>query len=72
MFEKNRGLRKVFGRNVHDYDLTSMSVVWLGGRGVEFEARKVGWKHIMGNKPKANEELWLYSPCRGKGLRVFE
>lgn len=71
-FEEKCKVRRVFGTNLHDCNLSSVIIVWVGGRGVEVEARKVIWKHIVGKNLRAHGELWLYCPCSEEGLRAFE
>lgn len=31
----------MLGINLYNYDLASLTIVWVGGRGVEFEAKKI-------------------------------
>lgn len=39
--------------SLHNYDLTSVTVEWEWGGGIELEARGVSWKYVVGKKPKA-------------------
>lgn len=55
--KKDVELEKYLVENLYDYDynLTSLTIVWVGHRGVEFEARKVKLEAYHGKESKGQQ-----------------
>lgn len=66
--EEKHGIRKQLGMNLY-YNLASVTIVWVWGEGLELEATKIRWKHVVGKKPKAKWGALLSSPCSEEELR---
>lgn len=53
--KKDVELEKYLVENLHDYDLTSLTIVWVVHTGVEFEARKVKLEAYHGKESKGQQ-----------------
>ena len=53
--KKDVELEKYLVENLHDYDLTSLTIVWVGHTDVEFEARKVKLEAYHGKESKGQQ-----------------
>lgn len=58
--KKDVELEKYLVENLHDCDLTSLTILWVGHTGVEFEARKVKLEAFHGKESKGQQGVLTF------------
>lgn len=70
-YEKRCGVEKYLVENLHDYDLTNLTILWVGHTGVNLRLEELSWRRFMESK-RPTRSFSPFSPWSGEGLRAFE